>query len=100
MQRGLVKTPGLITGPGRALELVLDIEQPDTDRRSQNHDREVHQQSPILRKSFSSNFLCEFTSSPLMVNLLRARSAFTVKKERPAPSPARPILDHALTGPF
>ena len=44
LQRGLVKTPGLITGPGRALELVLNIEQPDTDRRSQNHDRQVHQQ--------------------------------------------------------
>ena len=25
MQTGLVKTPGLITGPGRVLELVLDI---------------------------------------------------------------------------
>jgi len=44
MQRGLVKTPGLFTGPGRVLELMLNIEQPDTDRRRQNHDRQVHQQ--------------------------------------------------------
>jgi len=44
LQCGLVKAPGLITGPGRVLELVLDIEQPDADRRSQNHDRQVHQQ--------------------------------------------------------
>src|SRR3984893_7775392 len=44
MQRGFVKTPGLIEGPGRVLELVLDIEQPDADRCSQNHDRQMHQQ--------------------------------------------------------
>ena len=44
MQRGFVKTPGLITGPGRVLELVLDIEQPHADRRRQNHDRQMHQQ--------------------------------------------------------
>ena len=36
MQRRFVKTPGLPMGPGSALELVLDIEQPDADRRRQN----------------------------------------------------------------
>jgi hypothetical protein len=45
MQRGFVKTPGLIEEPGRVLELVLDIEQPDADRCSQNHDRQMHQQN-------------------------------------------------------
>jgi len=44
MQRGFVKTPGLFTGPGRVFELMLNIEQPDADRRRQNHDRQVHQQ--------------------------------------------------------
>jgi len=39
-----VKTPGLVTGPGSVLELVLNIEQPDADRRRQNGDRQVHQQ--------------------------------------------------------
>src|SRR5579871_5930168 len=44
MQRSFVKTPGLVVGPGGALELVLNIEQPDADRRRQNGDRQVHQQ--------------------------------------------------------
>jgi hypothetical protein len=44
MQRSFVKTPGLVVGPGGVLELMLDIEQPDTDRRRQNHDRQVQQQ--------------------------------------------------------
>ncbi len=44
MQRGFVKAPGLITEPGGVLELMLDIEQPDTDRRRQNHDGHLHQQ--------------------------------------------------------
>jgi len=44
MQRSFVKAPGLVMGPGGVLELVLDIEQPDADRRRQNHDRQVHQQ--------------------------------------------------------
>src|ERR1700730_85666 len=44
MDRSFVKTPGFIVGPGSILELVLDIEQPDTDRRGQNQDRELHKQ--------------------------------------------------------
>jgi hypothetical protein len=44
MQRSFVKIPGLVMGPGGVLELVLDIEQPDADRRRQNRDRQVHQQ--------------------------------------------------------
>src|ERR1700751_203467 len=44
MQRSFVKTPGLVMGPGSALELMLDIEQPDADRRCQNRDRQMHQQ--------------------------------------------------------
>ena len=44
MQRSFVKTPGLVMGPGGALELMLDIEQSDADRRCQNRDRQMHQQ--------------------------------------------------------
>ena len=44
MHRSFVKAPGLVTGPRRVLELVLDIEQPDPNRRRQNHDRQVHKQ--------------------------------------------------------
>ena len=44
MQRSFVKAPGLVMGPGGVLELVLDIEQPDADRRRQNRDWQVHQQ--------------------------------------------------------
>jgi len=44
MQRSFVKTPGLVMGPRGVPELVLDIEQPDTDRRRQNRDRQVNKQ--------------------------------------------------------
>jgi len=43
MQRSFVKTPGLVMGPGGVLELVLDIEQPNTDRGRQRRDRQMHQ---------------------------------------------------------
>jgi hypothetical protein len=43
MQRSFVKTPGLVMGPGGILELVLDIEQPNTDRGRQRRDRQMHQ---------------------------------------------------------
>ena len=33
MKRSLVKTPNLVLGPAGVLELVLNKEQPDTDRR-------------------------------------------------------------------
>jgi len=39
-----MKNPGLVIGPGGVLELVLDIEQPDADRRRQNRYRQVYQQ--------------------------------------------------------
>ena len=41
-QRSFVKTPSLVMGAGGVLELVLDIEQPDADRRRQNSDRHDH----------------------------------------------------------
>ena len=44
LQRSLVKAPSLIMGPGGVLELVLDIEQPHTDRRRQDRNRQVHKQ--------------------------------------------------------
>ena len=43
-QCSFVKTPGFAMGPGGVLELVLDIKEPDADRRRQNRDRQVHQQ--------------------------------------------------------
>jgi hypothetical protein len=44
VQRSFVKTPSLVMGPGGVLVLVLEVEQPHTDRRRQNGDRQVHQQ--------------------------------------------------------
>jgi len=44
VQRSVVKIPGLVVGPVRVLELVLDVEQPDTNRRRQNNDRQMHKQ--------------------------------------------------------
>ena len=39
MKRRLVQAPDAITIPGGVLELVLDLEQPDSDRSRQQHDR-------------------------------------------------------------
>ena len=44
MQRGFVKTPGLIEGPRRVLELVLDIEQPYACRATEYRNRQMHEQ--------------------------------------------------------
>src|SRR5437868_754903 len=42
MKRSLVKIPDLVMGPGGVFELVLDKEQPHTDRCRQNRDRKVN----------------------------------------------------------
>jgi len=39
-----VQVPGPILGPERALELMLDVEQPDPDGSSKKRNWEVHQQ--------------------------------------------------------
>ena len=39
MQSGFVEIPALIMGPERVFKLMLDIEQPDTDRGGEKRDR-------------------------------------------------------------
>jgi len=39
VKRSLVQAPDAITIPGGVLELVLDIEQPDSDRSREQHHR-------------------------------------------------------------
>jgi hypothetical protein len=43
-QRRLVKIPALIMGPESVFELMLDVEQPDADRSSEERNRKVHEQ--------------------------------------------------------
>src|SRR5262249_28119175 len=44
VERRRVQVPGPILGPERALELMLDVEQPDPNGSSKKHNWEVHQQ--------------------------------------------------------
>jgi len=44
MKGSFVKIPKLFIGPGGVFELVLNKEQPHTNRRRQNHDRKVYEQ--------------------------------------------------------
>src|SRR5947208_14634281 len=44
VERRRVRVPGPILGPERALELMLDVEQPDPDGSSKKRNWEVHQQ--------------------------------------------------------
>ena len=44
VERRRVQVPGPILGPERALELMLDVEQPDPDGSSKKRNWEVHQQ--------------------------------------------------------
>jgi len=39
LKRHLVQVPGSVVGPYGILKLVLDLEQPDTDRGREQHDR-------------------------------------------------------------
>ena len=39
VKRNLLQVPSSVVGPYGILELVLDIEQPDTDRGREQHDR-------------------------------------------------------------
>src|SRR6266516_7254548 len=47
VERRRVQVPGPILGPERALELMLDVEQPDPDGSSKKRNWEVHQQGQV-----------------------------------------------------
>src|ERR1700730_1130242 len=44
VKRSLLQVPRSISAPYRTLELVLDIEQPDSDRGREHHDWQMHEQ--------------------------------------------------------
>ena len=43
-ERSIVRVPGMILSPNRIFELMLDVEQPNADRRSKKGDRKLHDQ--------------------------------------------------------
>ena len=44
IERGIVRFPSMILSPDRIFELMLDVEQPNADRRGKKGDRKLHEQ--------------------------------------------------------
>ena len=61
-QRRLVKIPALVMGPEGVFELVLDVEQPDADRSSEERNRKVHKQEWSQRRPAKSSSRRELRS--------------------------------------
>ena len=43
-ERSVVQVPSMVLSPNRIFKLMLDVEQPNADRRSKKGDRKVHDQ--------------------------------------------------------